>query len=126
VSKTKKPNSQQKKSKLKKDCVKKATKNKLATHPKCSFCNNPADTCHHFIRQSRSNFLRCYEPNLVPICDKHHYLLHHGGQEAIMVGILIRQNGLEWFNDLEKKKDIRISDTIGYWEKTKSELEKQL
>jgi hypothetical protein len=107
---------------LKEKCVKLATEQRLAEHPKCEFCNQQATTCHHFIHQSRSNYLRCDPRNLIPICPKHHYLMHNG-YEGIYAGFLTLKYGKKWYNDLIADSRITIRDTKGYWQNKLSQLQ---
>jgi len=112
-----------KKQKLKEKCVKLATKIKLKEHPSCVFCHRKATTCHHFIHQSRSNFLRLDERNLIPICKICHCKLHNG-YENIMAGILIKKYGWAWFDGLQKDSRIKIKDTLWYWQTEYEELKR--
>lgn len=101
---------------LQKDkCVKVATEIKLDLYPFCTFCPHSAITCHHFIHQSRSNYLRTAPENLVPICKACHHKLHHGGYEQIMTGKLIQKWGQEWFDKIEADSHITIKDNLQYW-----------
>ncbi len=100
--------------KLKEQCVKLATQQRLAEHPKCEFCNSMASTAHHFVHQSRSNYLRCDKRNLIPICQKHHYLIHNG-YEGIYAGFLTLKYGKSWYDKLIADSQIKIRDNKGYW-----------
>ena len=109
-----------KKQKLKEKCVKVATELKLKKYPFCVFCGRRASTCHHFMHQSRSNYLRTKLYNLIPICSSCHYKLHNG-YESLMTGELIKKLGWRWFKRVKKESNIKIKDTVGYWE---AELER--
>lgn len=111
-----------KKQKLKEECVKIATEIKLKEHPHCVFCVSTASTCHHLIRQSRSNYLRCDPRNLIPICQKCHHLFHNGGYAELMTLQLVKMYGPEWHEGLLRDGRKTISDTITYWKKLKEEL----
>ena len=113
-----------KKQKLKMECVKIATQKKLAKHPYCVFCGKKATTCHHFIRQSRSNYLRCDDRNLIPICQKCHYRLHNG-YESVMTLILRKKLGDEWADSLIRDSRKTIKDNLTYWRKMKDKLLKK-
>lgn len=110
------------KQKLKEECIKLATQKKLQEHPRCTFCNQPASTCHHLIRQSRSNYLRCDPRNLIPICQKCHYTFHNGGYAELMTLQLVKIYGSEWHNGLLRDGRKTIKDNIGYWMKMKEKL----
>ena len=112
-----------KKQKLKEECIKIASDKKLEEHPKCMFCNLPAICCHHFVRQSRSNYLRCEPKNLIPICKKCHFKLHNG-YEAMMTLELVKIFGNKWAEDLMRDSRKTIKDDIPYWEKLKIKLNK--
>lgn len=114
-----------KKRRLKEKAVKIATEQMLAEYPNCLLCPNKADTCHHFIRQSQSNYLRCDKRNLIPICQKCHYLWHHGGKAEVMTLRLVQRFGDEWRDGLIKDSTVRIKDTVGYWEGVLSSLSSQ-
>src|SRR3990167_5235560 len=105
---------------LKIKAVKIATAKKLEKNPFCVFCGMKATTAHHFIRQSRSNFLRVDMDNLIPICAKGHMKLH-SGYEQIMTGELIKKYGINWFDRLQQDSNVTIKDNKTYW---KSIIEK--
>ena len=110
-----------KKQKLKIECVKLATEKKLLEHPRCMFCNDKSTTAHHFIRQSRSNYLKCDKRNLIPVCAKCHFRLHNG-YEQIMSLQLRKLLGDEWAEGIIKDSRITIKDNLGYWKKIKELL----
>ena len=115
-----------KKQKLKERCVKLATKLKLLDSPNCLFCGKKANTCHHFIHQSRSNFLRCdFRRNLIPICTSCHYKLHNG-YEAVMALELERKLGKKWAEGLIRDSRIIIKDNLAYWKAEEEDLLKRL
>ena len=114
-----------KKQKLKEKCVKLAMKLKLAKHPHCVFCGERATVAHHFIHQSRSNYLRCDERNLIPICKTCHYKLHNG-YESVMAGLLIKKYGQEWFDSLVRDSRKTIKDNIGYWNEVLDKLKREV
>lgn len=107
--------------KLKIQCVKLAMKQYLDMDPYCEICGEPATTCHHFIYQSRSNYLRCDERNLVAICRSCHYKMHQG-YEQIFTGQLIRQRGWDWLNEMRNDSNVRIKDNKASWEAMLAQL----
>jgi len=111
-----------KKQKLKEKAVELATEKKLKQHPRCILCNNMAVTAHHFIRQSQSNYLRCDERNLIPICRKCHYLWHCGGKAEVMTLQLQQMLGDKWRDELIRDSVKTIKDTIEYWEELITKL----
>ena len=102
-------------------CVKRASDIKLQQEPNCVFCGHEASTCHHFIHQSRSNFLRCDLRNLIPVCSRCHFRLHNG-YEQLMTGQLIKKYGQEWFDGLEADSHIQIRSNLGHWNSILEEL----
>lgn len=113
-----------KKQKIKEECIKIATRQKLEKHPYCVFCGKPAVTCHHLIKQSRSNYLRCDERNLIPICKHCHYLFHYGGYSELMTLELVKKYGKAWHDGILRDARKTIKDNIGYWVKIKETLNK--
>ena len=111
-----------KKTRLKIKAVKLATAKKLKKEKYCKFCSKLANTCHHFVHQSRSNYLRCDERNLIPICTRCHMRLH-SGYEPLMALELVRILGDKWRDGLIQDSNKRIRDTIGYWEKLLESLD---
>ena len=108
-------------SRLKKQCVSLAMAIYIGEHPNCELCGGVAHTCHHFIHQGRSNYLRCDMRNLVAICQSCHCLLHHS-HEQVFAGRLIKQRGMKWFNAMEKDSHIKIKDNMEYWRNKLSDL----
>lgn len=106
---------------LKEKCVKKATENKLEETPYCVFCGQLASTCHHFVHQARSNYLRCDSRNLIPICKICHCKLHNG-YEPIMALQLRNMFGEEWAEGLLRDSQKSICDTMGHWKEVFKEL----
>ncbi len=107
---------------LKEKCIKLATELRLKEHPTCEFCKERASTCHHYIHQSRSNYLRCDPKNLIPVCMKHHYLMHNG-YEGVYGGVLVLKYGKKWHEDLIADSRIKIRDNKSYWEDKLSQLQ---
>ena len=114
-----------KKQRLKERCVKLATKLKLLEYPNCFFCGKPATTCHHFVHQSRSNFLRTAPHNLIPICSVCHCRLH-GGFEAVMALELEKKLGKAWAERLLRESQIFIKDNMAYWRAEEENLKERL
>jgi len=99
---------------LKEKAVKLASDKNLKNNPYCLFCSQQAKTSHHFIHQSRSNYLRCDERNLISICQKCHMRLH-SGYESLMALQLVKMRGDKWRDSLIKDSNIKIKDGIKYW-----------
>ncbi len=108
-------------SRLKTKAVKLATAKKLEKYPYCTFCPSLANTCHHYIPQSRSNYLRCDERNLIPICQKCHYNIHSA--DANKKGLILQKlKGDDWRDGLIQDSNKTIKDGIKYWTELIEEL----
>ena len=71
-------------------------------HPRCLLCSMPSQVAHHYFKKSESNRLRYWEDNLIPLCHRCHFSLHQ--HETDYAGRIINIKGLDWHNDLVKKK----------------------
>lgn len=71
-------------------------------HPKCLLCPAPTQVAHHHFKKSTSSACRYYLPNLIPLCNPCHAMLHH--DEILWTGRVVQIMGLDWLNDLEVKK----------------------
>ena len=107
---------------LKKQCVELAMKQYLAEHPYCELCGAVAETCHHYIYQSQSNYLKCDERNLVAICNPCHCSIHVGHREQVAAAQLVRQRGYHWSYAMEADRHLKIKDNMEYWRNKLAEL----
>lgn len=114
------------KQKLIEECVALAIKICILTNPKCEICGCPAETAHHFIRQSRSNHLRCDQKNLIPICQKDHARIHIGQAEGTITLQIRKNRGSAWENYIFKNEHVSIKSDMFYWKKMKILLDNQL
>lgn len=70
---------------------------------KCQVCDLNAYCCHHFYYKSSYSHLRYDLPdNAVPLCKKHHFLLHHQDPKKIE-DMIVAERGQKWLNRLKKK-----------------------
>ena len=100
---------------LKKECVDRAIEIKLLATPICEVCNyRKADTAHHFIHQSQSNYLRAEQKNLISVCKICHSSIHLYGREWLLGQIMFKR-GKKWYDKLTKDSAIRIKDNADYW-----------
>ena len=83
-------------------------------YPNCEMCGKPVSCMHHFHPKSVSSALRYYEPNLIPVCNGCH-LGFHSQRSAQMASRLIAKRGVEWSNDLLKKKEQIIKTNQTYY-----------
>ena len=82
----------------------------MKDRPRCLVCGRPAYCGHHFINKASSNALRYYLPNMIPICIKHHLLVH--SQPSLVDPVISFKKGEAWFKDLmrEKRKTVRTNN----------------
>jgi hypothetical protein len=104
------------KQRLKEKCVSLAMDIYLKNHPNCEICVKRADVVHHFIHQSRSNYLRCDFRNFVSMDKGCHYKVHNG-YEQLITGQLIKQRGQNWFDSMQADSTKTIKDNLDYWKK---------
>ena len=107
---------------LKRKAVSMASAINLKNNPKCVLCNQPSRVSHHFIRQSRSNFLRCDMRNLIPLCNSCHLRLH-SGYETVTALQLTKIYGKDWSDGLLRDSTVTIQDNKGHWRGIIKELE---
>jgi len=100
--------------KLKIKAVKLAIAEKLKSTPYCECCGKPAITAHHIVEQSRSNYLRCEQRNLMSVCWSCHFLVHNAGGAKVLGGVILKR-GKRWYNKLMADAQVRIRDNQGYW-----------
>ena len=79
--------------------------------PKCECCGAKALQLHHFFPKGSYLFLRYYEPNLVSLCMKCHFILTHRG-DPIIEQAIIKNRGQKWYDLLEEKAKQRPNKTI--------------
>jgi DNA mismatch repair protein MutS len=78
---------------------KKSRYNKKVYITKCAICNDPVDDVHHISPQSKAdgNFIEHFKTNhkynLIPLCKKHHDMVHSG--KLIVSGFVMTQDGLK-------------------------------
>ena len=71
-----------------------------ANPPRC----NETQVAHHHVHKARSSALRYEMDNLINLCNQCHLMLHNN--ESYWASVIVRLKGIEWFTELEKKKDI--------------------
>ena len=75
----------------------------------CIVCPNDANQNHHFIPKSRNGLLRFDINNGVPLCQKHHYIVHFSNNPAEVyriIEIIREKRGRSWceYMDYNEKK----------------------
>lgn len=81
-------------------------------YPRCLLTGMDTEVAHHHVHKSKSNALRYYIPNLIPLTHKAHQALHHN--ESYYASMILRLKGLEWFEDIERVKNTTVKTDI-YW-----------
>lgn len=82
-------------------------------YPQCIFTGQETQVAHHAIKKSTSSALRYYLPNLIPLTHFAHSRLH--SDEILWTGRLIAIKGLDWWNDLEEKKNVYTKVDIHWY-----------
>lgn len=82
-------------------------------YPYCVLTGEPTEVAHHHIKKSKSTALRYYIPNLVPLTHKAHMSLHN--DETYWSSKLVEIYGIEWFQDLEKKKNEIVKADVHFY-----------
>jgi len=81
--------------------------------PRCLLCGKDTEVAHHHVHKSKSTRLR-YEPdNLIPLCNSCHLALHMN--ESYHASRIVEKRGLEWFRELEKKKNEIVKADVYYY-----------
>lgn len=82
-------------------------------YPTCALTGAPTEVAHHFVKKSKSNALRYYIPNLIPLTHAAHQALH--ANESYYSGLIIQQRGLAWFEDIEREKRKTMKCDVHYY-----------
>lgn len=113
-------------SKLQKKCDNLLTPIVKKLHPKCLLCRKPTQVAHHHVHKSKSLALRYDLDNLINLCNSCHFALHQN--ESYYASKIVKIKGMEWFEELEWKKNrLLVDGGVGFYEenyKRLKELEK--
>lgn len=82
-------------------------------HPKCLLCNKETEVAHHHIHKSKSLILRYDLDNLINLCHSCHLALHHN--ESYYASKIVAIKGLDWFKELEHKKNQTIKADVHWY-----------
>jgi len=93
-------------------------------HPYCIFTGEETQVAHHAIKKSTSSALRYYLPNLIPLTNKAHMRLH--SDEILWTGRLIKQKGMDWWDDLEERKNVYTKCDVHFYIENYERLSKIL
>jgi len=75
----------------------------------------PTEVAHHHVHKSKSNALRYYIPNLIPLTNAEHQALHNN--ESYYASKIVSIRGIEWFQDIERMKRTTVkTDRFFYME----------
>ncbi len=88
----------------------------------CLVCGEDLYAGHHYIPKARSNALRYYLGNIIPICRNCHSRIH--SQPWLVNPIIDFQKGSEWYDDLMRAKQEPIKENK-YWYQEKIDHLKQ-
>lgn len=83
--------------------------------PNCLCCGQPSTVAHHFIRKSKSNYLRYSVKNCIPLCQKCHYELH-SWRDGELSGLIVLRKGEKWYKDIVKDKNKLVSTNLAWYE----------
>ena len=79
---------------------------------------------HHFITKSSSNALRYYLPNIIPLCQKCHCLVHCQ-PHLVEPGICFKL-GKRWYDDLLEVKREGVKANLSWYELNLKILEEMI
>lgn len=79
-------------------------------HPRCLLCGGDTQVAHHHVHKSKSLNLRYDEENLIPLCNPCHLKLHYN--ESYWASKVVEKKGMEWFRNLDAKKDVICAGTL--------------
>ncbi len=83
----------------------------------CECCGVLADVPHHYIPKSKSLMLKYDVLNGVPICSKHHFLIHNSHNPEVtrkLCEIIRKKRGQVWCDYIETKSKQRAKDSL-WW-----------
>jgi len=121
----KRNNTQRKKKRLGDKCLRLWTEILLnRANNRCEICGQEANQVHHYIKKSQSNILKYDLDNGIPLCVKHHFLIHYG-QEAELNAEIVKNRGFKWHNKLIIKKKIITKNSITWYQENIERLEEE-
>ena len=89
---------------------------------RCEVCGKPAQVAHHIVPKSQSNNLRYDPDNLAILCNACHFAHHTKGDPKI-ISKIIEIRGLEFMEELQKRRYQICKFNKGYLEEIINELE---
>lgn len=82
-------------------------------YPFSIFSGQPTEVAHHHVHKSKSNALRYYLPNLIPLTHAEHLALHCN--ESYHASRIVAIRGIEWFKDIERVKQTTVHTDRFYY-----------
>ena len=82
-------------------------------YPTCLLTGGPTEVAHHHVKKSKSNALRYYIPNLIPLTHAAHQALHHN--EGYWCSKIVQIKGIEWWEDIEREKRRDMKCDVHYY-----------
>ena len=82
-------------------------------YPNCLLTGQPTEVAHHHVHKSKSNALRYYLRNLIPITHAAHQALHHN--ESYWASVIVAKRGTAWFEDIEREKRREMKTDVHYY-----------
>lgn len=81
-------------------------------YPRSILSEAPTEVAHHHVHKSKSLILRYYLPNLIPLTNGEHVALHQN--ESYWASRIVKIRGMEWFDDLERRKNQTVKADV-HW-----------
>jgi len=76
---------------------------------RCLICGAPMSEFHHFIPKSKCGLLKYDIENGVPVCRKHHSILHYITKNPVdvanLVNVIEKKRGKEWRAYIDRKQE---------------------
>lgn len=76
-------------------------------------CTIQTQVAHHHVHKGASTRLRYELDNLIPLCNHCHLALHM--QESEHASTIVAIRGVEWFRELQKKKQEYVKSDVHYY-----------
>jgi len=91
-------------------------------YPSCLVCGQPINCGHHFVTKASSLALRYYLPNIIPICQKHHCLVH--AQPSLVEPTICFVLGEDWYDGLMDAKKEKVKENMEFYQEHIDKLTK--
>lgn len=110
--------------KLREDCDRLMQQLGTKKYKWCEVCGAPRQVLHHFYPKSQSSRLRYDSDNLINLCNGCHMRHHQAGDPTIHATI-IKNRGVDWYDQLSKTRFEMIKVNIAYYSAVKELLLRQ-